>query len=164
MFFFESTALPTCLDQVECLTNSTTSSHEPPTASTKAWPSEVTGIRERHLWITWWGIKKTRMWRCSLSLERCVSTCLFIVWKQLSYEIMILFLALCSTILSSKGDHQLGKDEIIQLTQKNIQKGGSKGGQWCGRFKRIVNDWPTWLAQAVERRIAVREGKGSNPR
>lgn len=42
---------------------------------------------------------------------------------------MILFLALCSTILSSKGDHQLGKDEIIQLTQKNIQKGGSKGGQ-----------------------------------
>ena len=59
---------------------------------------------------------------------------------------------------------QFGKDEKIQLTQKDIQKGASKSGQWCGRFKRIVNDWPTWLAQAVERRIAVREGKGSNPR
>ena len=153
MFFFESTALPTCLDQVECLTNSTTSSHEPPTASTKAWPSEVTGIRERHLWITWWDIKKTRMWRCSLSLERCVFVHCLKVVKLRNYDS---FYWRCT--------QQFGKDEKIQLTQKNIQKGGSKGGQWCGRFKRIVNDWPTWLAQAVERRTAIGEGKGSSPR
>ena len=157
MFFFESTALPTCLDQVECLTNSTTSSHEPPTASTKAWPSEVTGIRERHLWITWWGIKKTRMWRCSLSLERCVSVHCLKVVKLRNYDSFF-------GVVLNYLELQFGKDEKIQLTQKDKQKGGSKGGQWCGRFKRIVNDWPTWLAQAVERRIAVREGKGSNPR
>ena len=157
MFFFKSTALPTCLDQVECLTNSTTSSHEPPTASTKAWPSEVTGIRERHLWITWWGIKKTRMWRCSLSLERCVFVHCLKVVKLRNYDFFF-------GVVLNYLELQFGKDEKIQLTQKDIQKGGSKGGQWCGRFNRIVNDWPTWLAQAVERRIAVREGKGSNPR